>query len=132
MKTYEMVALANKDGRTYQNENIYYHRIEGFFDESCREWSAGNCIEYQGLKNFVNLDGWKTKLIKLTKEEQTVVDYFRLCGFKWITRDKNGDLFAHTHKPRKGESTWCLNNKAGLIRYDLPFIKWEDKEPYCI
>ena len=53
--------------------------------------------------------------------------------YKWIARDKNGQIFLYTNRPVK--SNFWLNacESARLVFPHLfQFIKWEDDEPYLI
>lgn len=75
------------------------------------------------------------KKIKLTKYEQIAIDYARLCGYKWLVRDKNEDYVkAYTEKPIKNKKCWLWESKGGwmIIRIPISFLSWEDTEPYYI
>lgn len=58
--------------------------------------------------------------------------------YYWITRDRNGDLYLHSHKPSKEKYYWDYKGLSISIDEYLPFtniflfIKWEDEEPYEI
>jgi len=76
MKTYEMVALAEKSGRTYKNCAMYYNKGVGFFDaETDREWdynsfSSESTGKPNGLYRFIMCDGWEIcEKRKMTKEQ---------------------------------------------------------------
>lgn len=53
----------------------------------------------------------------------------------WITRDKNGKIFAYSHKPIKIRSEWVCQWGVYFLpieERDLPEgvnPQWEDKEP---
>ena len=78
------------------------------------------------------------KIVELTKEEQTAVDYAKLSGFKWLAKDKNGDSYAFTHKPTKNDvlnywETFDVDDSTLTeILIPLSFLSWEDEEPYYI
>lgn len=100
-----------------------------------------------------NEDGWRTcsndslsailtgqleivKIKKPTPEDQIVIDYAKLCGCKWIAKDKNGYIYAFINKPMKNnnEEMWDVDgdNSYIEIEYQISFLSWEDKEPYFI
>ena len=94
------------------------------------------------ISNFVNLRNillGEYKIIKIfkpTNEEQLVIDYARLCGYNWITKDQDKKCFTYKLKPLKREREWQSNfsdyTPALELGYSLSFLSWEDKEPYYI
>lgn len=57
------------------------------------------------------------------------------CGYKYIARDYDGDIFLYTNKPEKGFSVWFPDLEfLNLRRFDVcfPMVKWEDEEPWKI
>lgn len=56
--------------------------------------------------------------------------------YKWIARDKNGDLNLYETKPTKSVRTgyWASDNYKSVDIFPGLFldITWEDKEPYRI
>jgi hypothetical protein len=77
MKTYEMVALADKDGKTYQSGEMYYQKDKGFHDEFGREWeaSAYNCEN--GLSRFIHEDEWEL----VAKRKMTIQEIEDILGY---------------------------------------------------
>ena len=76
MKTYEMVALAESDGKTYKCDDMYYNRIKGFHDKYFEPWSAGAYSDYYDnegrtkLHAFIMEDKWEIYDAKrMTKKE---------------------------------------------------------------
>lgn len=55
--------------------------------------------------------------------------------YKWLARDKDGNLCAFKKRPIKGENYWSVEVMGDGFRYiakkeDVyPFIKWKDEEP---
>lgn len=53
--------------------------------------------------------------------------------FKYIVRDKNGDLFAYIDAPTKYQERgiWLGAKGVGVYEFsiDFPMIKWTDKQP---
>lgn len=56
--------------------------------------------------------------------------------YKWIARDKNGDLNLYETKPQKSVRTgyWASDNYKPIDIFPKLFLNiiWEDKEPYKI
>lgn len=76
------------------------------------------------------------KMIKLTEDEKVILKNLPK-RFKWITRDKDGNLFIYANKPIKRESSWISETifdwfGMWVFNHLFQFIKWEDKEPYLI
>ena len=85
------------------------------------------CTEYRDIDNLI-----------LTTEE---VDLLKVIPgkYKYITKDKSGDIYAHTVKPIKQLMCWTnSSNESGeflpLTGFDVPFsfMHWYDKEPWEI
>ena len=87
------------------------------------------------------------KITKLPKKKQFTDD--ELCilrnidkKYKWIARDKSGDIFGFEEKPKKDKYVWlceeydyCLDNTCcidGLNQSLFNEILWEDQEPVYI
>lgn len=72
-----------------------------------------------------------------TQEEQLVVDYAKLCGFEWLCKDADGDIWAYKEKPVKNDyiNAWLMaptGTSSIEINYPLSFLSWKDEEPYYI
>lgn len=55
--------------------------------------------------------------------------------YKWIARDKFGDLYVYDVKPEKEDTDWCWANKVWVltgVKHLFQFITWEDEQPYNI
>lgn len=66
MTTYEMVALADEDGKTYQIGDMYYQKDMGFHDKDNCEWNAGAFHFRGGLNGFIHLSNWAEAPIRYT------------------------------------------------------------------
>ena len=94
-----------------------------------------------------DINAYKLKIIKLPKKKQFSQD--ELCilrhidkKYKWIARDKSGDIFVFEEKPKKDKYVWlceeydyCLDNTCcidGLNQSLFNEILWEDEEPIYI
>lgn len=66
-----------------------------------------------------------------TKDEQTILKNIS-AKYKWIARDKNGDLFVYVEKPKKHSTIYYdENHYLGNFRLDLfqeifKGVTWED------
>lgn len=74
------------------------------------------------------------KDINLTPEEQTVIDYCKLCGYKYLAKYKDYGIWAYKEKPEKGKELWVeLDCDSAMeIKYDLSFLSCDDEEPWII
>ena len=75
-------------------------------------------------------------MIKLTEDEKVILKNLPK-RFKWITRDKDGNLFIYCEKPIKRESSWISETLFDwfgiwIFNHLFSFIKWQDEGPYLI
>ena len=95
------------------------------------------------LNEFVYIE----KIIKLPKKKQfsqDTLNFFKMIDkkYKWIAKDKSGDIFGFEEKPKKDKYVWlceeydyCLDNTCcidGLNQFLFNEILWEDEEPVYI
>ena len=95
------------------------------------------------LNEFVYIE----KIIKLPKKKQfsqDTLNFFKMIDkkYKWIAKDKSGDIFGFEEKPKKDKYVWlceeydyCLDNTCcidGLNQSLFNEILWEDEEPIFI
>jgi len=118
-------------------EVIYYKQFIKF-DRQCFEWVKpfeGNTVtwtierlnqKYDKVKDKPQLDEWEKETCKrlLTK------------GYKWITRDEDGQLFADIEKQIK-DTDWgwwagCEDKEFVKLFDGFNFITWADEEPTLI
>lgn len=69
---------------------------------------------------------------KWTEEEKLIAKYCKLCGYEWIARDKDEELWMFKNKPHKTPIHWtCLKYaiEIDVTLETVPHISWEDKEP---
>lgn len=78
---------------------------------------------------------WDNSTIKpkLTAEEKIILRNID-DEYKWIARDKDGELYFYKGKPTKRIVIWNTNNYSlgGIFSHLFQFVTWEDDEPYCI
>ena len=102
-------------------------------------------IEKKSYLNINNIVG--KNIIKLPKKKEFTDD--ELCilrnidkEYKWIAKDRDGDLWIYTNKPKKEyDRYWkdCSSSKSlsfeplDIFKNSLfTEIEWEDEEPICI
>ena len=88
-----------------------------------------------------------SEIIKLPKKKQfsqDTLNFFKMIDkkYKWIAKDKSGDIFGFEEKPKKDKYVWlceeydyCLDNTCcidGLNQSLFNEILWEDEEPIYI
>ena len=85
-----------------------------------------------------------TKLPKKKQFSQDTLNFFKMIDkkYKWIAKDKSGDIFGFEEKPKKDKYVWlceeydyCLDNTCcidGLNQALFNEILWEDDEPIYI
>lgn len=119
------------DGIFYLSSGLVAYYNDGI---SCKDYTDYTVLPKLLSGSFKIIKGLSTKNIKPTPEEQTVIDYCKLCGYKYLAKDKIGEVWAYKEKPEKRESMWLdLNNDAITeIEYNLSFLSWEDEEPWVI
>lgn len=69
----------------------------------------------------------------ITEEDKIIIDYARLCGAKWLTKDRNGGCWMSENKPQKATNEWrVLSGMVEPLIKEVSFLSWEDEEPYEI
>ena len=73
---------------------------------------------------------------ELTDEEREVLKEKYSDGYRFVARDGDGEVYAHSSKPVKGGLDWDGEGYydwiSDYVYSDFKFIKWEDDEPYEI
>ena len=103
--------------------------------------------DYGEKKSYLNInDVAGENIIKIPKKKNFTDD--ELCilrnidkGYKWIAKDRDGDLWIYTNKPKKeddGHWRYCSSKSLSFEPLDIfknslfTEIKWEDEEPVYI
>lgn len=69
--------------------------------------------------------------IILTKVEKIILKNIDK-QYKWIVRDRDGNLYVFENKPIKRRDFWGFNSHDFCYSHLFQFMKWEDEEPYLI
>lgn len=80
---------------------------------------------------------WKRKeKTKLTHDEKVILRNLDLVKYKYIARDRWGDLFLFEVSPYKSENSWYVSSLCSLnfncFRHLFEDIKWIDSQPTLI
>lgn len=86
--------------------------------EKVKEWAESEYVE---------------KPVVISRRDKAFLDCLRE-EYKFITRDNNGLLCAHTHIPIKSSTCWISDSCKNLRGFDIdfPMVKWKDEEPWKI
>lgn len=77
----------------------------------------------------------KNKKIKLTNTERKILEGRLAEEYKWIVKDKDGEIVFFTDKPFKSYDERSYFSNVGIwsalrdMVFAFEFISWEDKEP---
>ena len=109
-----------------------------YYDDFINKW-----VESTISMNHI-LDSEIIKLPKKKQFSQDTLNFFKMIDkkYKWIAKDKSGDIFVFEEKPKKDKYVWlceeydyCLDNTCcidGLNQSLFNEILWEDDEPIFI
>lgn len=89
MKTHEMVALAEKDGKTYKSRDMFYNKEQGFHNKDNDEWPVSAWNIKNGLKRFVLNDGWEV----VEPKKMTIEDIKKELGYDFEIIDSPNTYF---------------------------------------
>lgn len=69
---------------------------------------------------------------KISKKDRAFLDYLK--DYKYIARDKNGDLYAYTTIPIRTTTRWRDATCKNLCSLDIyfPMVKWSDEALWVI
>lgn len=116
-------------------ENCIFHYTD------CYTSSSGSWIKHKDLYSdkFLDQEIEVKEKPKLTEEEKIILKNFdNIENYKYIARDKSGDLYIYKNKPSKKTSTWDILDYSIFCHNLFPFsnlfnfIKWGNEEPYLI
>lgn len=101
--------------------------------EDTREYNLNTIFEHGYLK----LIWQRPKPPKLSEREIEILKALDVIGFKYIARDKGGNIFAYQPKPIKDDDIWVFSGDVHpdetqlfKLKRDLfSFVNWVDKEP---
>lgn len=73
-----MVAIADKNEKTYRTGDMYYNKKFGFHDREQNPWEASAFIglDKDELGYFIHMDEWEE-----AQHEYTIDELFRIVGY---------------------------------------------------
>ena len=122
----------------YGDSSIYrFHNGElEYYDDVYDKWKSA-LISVNAI-----LDSEITKLPKKKQFSQDMLNFFKCIDkkFEWIAKDRNGEVYIYTNKPKKIDVYWIDSSSESLSFKPLDVfknslfteIKWEDEEPVRI
>ena len=135
MEKFRVKTLMQDEQKEYDNYIYYFTSnllcYEKGYSTECKNYCILPKLLSGELKIVKELS---VKNIHLTPEEQTVINYCKLCGYKYLAKDKIGEIWAYKEKPEKRATMWLDldNDDTTEIEYNLSFLSWDDEEPWVI
>jgi hypothetical protein len=99
-----------------------------------KKYNLSTIFEYQ----YLELIWQRPEPIKLSKRENEVLKALDVLDYKYIARDKSGNIFAYLPKPIKDRAgVWFFNDSVHPDEMELTklkrdlfsFVEWKDREP---
>ena len=104
------------------------HKVKN--ERDCTDRSCSECVRWLEAEYK---PGFKLVVV-LTEAERTILQNVDK-KYKYIARDKNGNLCLYKDRPTKGISTWInggITMHRGVFSHLFQFVQWEDEQPYNI
>ena len=107
---------------------------------NCSTTDCAKCIFCKGNSYNFTFKAWGNaeyiERPKISKKDRGFLEYIP-DKYKYIARDKSGNLFIYTSKPRKTIyysvwSSWDEQSSIEWLDVDFPMVKWSDEEPWSI
>ncbi len=95
-------------------------------------WEKSDIALEELITGKLTLEKLPSKPIFSNKEKEQIKHIYGLFGECWIGRDKDDTIWVFNKKARKRSSTWDSDTIYQLKDNVLPFIKWEDTEPFKV
>ena len=95
--------------------------------EKCDDFNCNECLAYW-------LKSEHKEKITLSEAERIILENIDK-DYKWIARDKDGDLYIFVEKPIRRTANWddgIISNEFCCYKHLFQFITWEDTEAYNI
>ena len=127
------------ENTNYDDRVIFKIQDDVLFSGFSGEGLTKSLITLNDIRNVTVI-----KLPKKKQFSQDTLNFFKCIDkkYKWIAKDKSGDIFGFEEKPKKDKYVWlceeydyCLDNTCcidGLNQSLFNEILWEDEEPIYI
>lgn len=102
-------------------------------NSSLKESCINNIMSYKLIWEILN-GSIDVIDYELTEQEKSTLKLLEYNSYKYISKDKNGEINAFKEKPKKDKDSWKYDKKdINLNKISIPntyflFIKWEDIE----
>lgn len=122
-------------------------RIDGYFNTDYKitqdlkvYWDAGRECWVKSEYTIADFLNGTLKICKKpvpTEMEQLAINYALACGYHWLAKDSDGEIYAYAERPQKTFVGWAYkgnyaNGKILKIELPISFLSWKDEEPYYI
>lgn len=100
------------------------HKLKN--EENCSDRACTECQKWLA-EEYV-------EPVVLTEAERTILENADK-RFRYIARERNGNLCLYKDRPTKGISTWIngiITMHMGVFSHLFQFVQWEDEQPYNI
>lgn len=130
----------------YTNDLRFVSDIKGAMDRldvmrvfTISEFAPINVLVTNERRFLVEV--WHREELLITQDEKAILKaIIEVEKYKYITRDKDGELDLFYLEPVKKNDLWCVGSKItedspyslDLFRHKFKFVKWEDEEPWLI
>lgn len=127
----------------YKNDLTYLGDDEWSIIAVYNDVKNANGYSNQAVANVIR-KGYKSideyKIHFLTKQEEEVIKSIDSSIWKYIARDKDGNLFLYRYEPKKDDYIWYIDHaddtndtsEFRAFNHMFKFIFWDDSKPYNI
>ena len=130
--------MTNREWLLNKMQNMSDEELAKVFEESTYICELKKCEETTSMHCEDCIERWlkseHKEPITLSEAERIILENIDK-EYKWIARDKFGDLYVCDVKPEKEDTDWCSISKSNefyCYSHLFQFITWEDSEPYNI
>lgn len=117
-----------------------YSVMDDNYTEQIQRLEHINKVAVNGACEFIQVANVAQKAIKSMKDKPTITarerHFLEFIKTGWIAQDENGDVWWFEEQPRKVTAMWDTSGSSchitGLVKEMLPFVAWEDKEPWSV
>lgn len=104
-----------------------------YFDDKLNLYVCGDLLfEHSTAYRIIRGKSEIIKIPKFTKKDKIFLRYVIICGFNYIAKNKNGEIYMFKDKPVKCSDVWRSGVLYLRLCYDFSFISWDDDEPFNI
>ena len=122
------IIAVTKDNKVVGCDDIYCDQCLFDIDNLCHR---GDNILYRWAESEY------VEKPTITSREKKFLDML-LPECKYIARDRSNEIYVYNEKPTRTDCDWYSNDgtldyiSTNLFGNMFDFIRWEDKEPWCI